>query len=91
MSIYEMQLHRAVRAAAVDPPPPLLCLLHWSNMKPPRQAPVALAPYGRRKILPVAIKGPGFFLLLLLNYPSVSSHQFPWCLGSFGDSVERRG
>lgn len=52
----------------------------------PRQAPVALTPYGLRKILPETIKG--CFFCFLFDYPSVSSHQFPWCLRSFCGCAE---
>lgn len=47
----------------------------WSNMKP-RQASVALTPYGLRKILAVTIND--FFQ----HYPSASSDKFRQCLSS---------
>lgn len=78
MSIYEMQLDTAVSkkrssqtVCSFHPPTPHPPM-PWSNMKP-RQASVALTPYGLRKILAVTIND--FFQ----HCPSASSDQFPQC------------
>lgn len=77
MSIYEMQLDTAVSKKRSSQ---TVCSFHrppipWSNMKP-RQASVALTPYGLRKILAVTIND--FFQ----HYPSASSDQFRQCSSS---------